>query len=195
MKNLIFIPLFLLNPYVFAQFTEIKASNSAIVPFSQSSSFYHIYDCSRLSITEAYQTSYIGVLGIINSLKIATNNGPACFIVNENQSANHVAVNYTKLGFNAPFVKTKLYTGTTSTGAGANANSTIYHGLDASKILDVKLQVDLGPAGMVGEEYTFTTGYQTSIEVAYATITVLNSISNSINIRNKPFTIFITYEQ
>jgi hypothetical protein len=195
MKNLFFIPLFLLNPYVFAQFTEIKASNSAIVPFSQSEHFNHIYDCSRMSLTYALGQAYIYATGTINSLKIATNNGPASFIINENGSGNHVAVNYTKLGFNAPLVKTKLYTGTTSTGTGANANSTIYHGLDASKILDVKLQVDLGPAGVVGEEYTFTTGYQTSIEVAYATITVLNSISNSINIRNKPFTIYITYEQ
>lgn len=168
------------------QFTEIKPNSQSLYPFTQTGDFYHNENGKYLQLYS------FGVQTNANSLNFATNNGPASFIVSSRLST---AVNYTKLGFNAPFIKTKLYTGITASGVGSDVNSQIYHYLDASKILEVKLQVDLGPAGMVGEEYTYTSGYQTSVEIAYAYINVLNSATNSINIRNKPFTLFVTYEQ
>ncbi len=199
MKKIIFILLVLVSNGAYSQASKLVTGVSGLFPYVTAKEIRHKRNISANDNAYIAFNSANGYVGgmvhaeNVSSLQFAVNNQPIpSLIINPTKI---VASNYTKLGFNAPAIQTILLTGTTAAGTGSDANSQIFHGLDASKILEVKLQVNLATAGTVGEEYTYTSGYQTSVEITYAYINVLNSVSNSINIRNKPFTLFVTYEQ
>ena len=100
---------------------------------------------------------------------------------------------FSKLGLNAPSIKTKTFTGTT---AGAqNQGTSFAHGLTASKILAIKVMVNLGLAGNVSENYTINSGFQIGVSFENTLIYVWNSPANSSLALNKPYTVFVTYEE
>ncbi len=101
---------------------------------------------------------------------------------------------FTKLGLDAPAIKTLKFTGTTA--ATQNASATpIVHGLTASKILSISVVVDLGAAGNVFENYTQSAGYQVGVSFENTLIYIWNSPTNSANILSKPFKVLVTYEE
>jgi hypothetical protein len=124
-----------------------------------------------------------------NSFNLAVNNGPAAVKLDSAVTM----VNYTALGSNAPFIKTKLLIGTTSANTGFSASSNIPHDIPNQKIVEIKLMIFDGTK-YVPQEYTQEPGKQASVFVNAANIAVANSVTNSANIRNKPFKLYITYE-
>jgi hypothetical protein len=129
-------------------------------------------------------------------LNFAVGNGPASIKL---KAFNLEFPYYTKLGDLAPFIKTKLFTGTTAPGPGSSASSTILHGLNYTKILSVSVFVSvpqgLNPAKTIPEEYTFEPGYLYSYAIDALNITIYNRQVNSSNIYNMPFAIHVVYEQ
>jgi hypothetical protein len=123
------------------------------------------------------------------TLNLAVNNGPAAVKL----GTEIINVNYTALGFDAPFIKTKLLLGSTSSTQGGS--TVIAHGVSATKILALRILIDSGANGRVVAEYTGNPNFQASMSFDGTNIFVTNNSSNSANILNKPFKIYITYEQ
>jgi hypothetical protein len=98
---------------------------------------------------------------------------------------------FVKFGSDAPKINIKEFYINTSSLAGGDVSFT--HGLNASQIISMKAIVDLGPAGNVPEEYTYTSGYQISLSFENTLIYVWNKPGNSNNILNKPCRILVTY--
>ncbi len=109
------------------------------------------------------------------------------------EPAKLTVTGYTKLGLNAPAIKTKTFTGNTA--SAQNQGTSFTHGLTASKILSIKVMVNLGAAGNVAENYTTSSGYQVGVSFENTLVYVWNSPTNSVNILNKPFIVTITYEE
>lgn len=112
---------------------------------------------------------------------------------------NAVVKGYTKLGgygTEVPSIKMKKITGT---GPAVNGNLTVAHGLDASKIISVQIFMQYGaaptPTKVLPPGYTLIAGYEYQFEIDGANILITNKGLNSANIGNKPFRIFITYEE
>lgn len=100
---------------------------------------------------------------------------------------------YTKLGIDAPAIKTKKLTGTTSSSEGGLTS--VAHGLTGSKILSVSLGIEFTTDGFVTYGYTTNVGYQSSLQWDDTNITVSNHATNSENILSKPLVILVTYEE
>jgi hypothetical protein len=100
---------------------------------------------------------------------------------------------YTKLGSDAPAIKMKKITGTTASVQGGQTSLT--HGLTASKIIAVNLMIEFNPGEYIGDAHTYIGGYQANFVLYPTTILVSNSTSNSANILSKPFKLLITYEE
>lgn len=99
---------------------------------------------------------------------------------------------YTKLGSDAPAIKIKKFTGTTSSSAGGSTN--IEHGLDVGKIIGVQMFVldyadrVIPPSSVLsGKEY----GYDLTSTLIYTRLVA----GNSSDITNEPIRILITYEE
>lgn len=107
---------------------------------------------------------------------------------------NEYVQGYTQLGTNAPKIKMKKITGTTDSSQGGQ--TTIAHGLDASKIISVTSQVYYNSnTDFVLPSHTWSAGYEYNLSVDTTNIYVNNSGANSSNILSKPVTILITYEE
>ena len=175
------------------QITKLNTNNSFQFGLQHSvPGFPHLY-----SINNSIENIILGT-DIGSNLNLAINNGAAAVKMS---LANIEHVNYTAFGLTAPFIKTKLLTGVLPAIDGSSASSTVLHGVaDYTKILSVNIEVSepaigLNPARTYSEEYTFTPGYQVSYFINGASLVVINSNGNSFNVRNKPFKVFITYEQ
>jgi hypothetical protein len=112
---------------------------------------------------------------------------------------NAVVRGFTKLGgygTDVPSIKTKKITGT---GPAVNGNLTVAHGLDAAKIISVQIFMQYGaaptPTKVLPPGYTLIAGYEYQFEIDGANILITNKGANSANIGNKPFRMFITYEE
>ena len=105
---------------------------------------------------------------------------------------------FTKLGgFDAPFIKQLLLTGTTASFQGGTVD--IAHGLTPSKILSVSVLVEAFVAftaktGYIPSNYTQTFGLEHEYYIEEGFIRVQNVTSKSANILSKPIKILITYQ-
>jgi hypothetical protein len=100
--------------------------------------------------------------------------------------------NYTVLGA-GPAIKMKKLTGTTDAAQGGS--TTVGHGLDGSKILDISVVVDRGDGVFFPPEHTFNAGHQYSAAFSDSVVAIDNSAANSSSLLSKAFTVLITYEE
>jgi hypothetical protein len=100
---------------------------------------------------------------------------------------------YVKLGLNAPAIRQKKLTGTTSSTQGTSA--TVAHGLSSAKILSCEVLVEFSTGNKVTNSWAAVAGYSFSVTVETSNIAVWNDSGNSGNILSKPFTVLITYEE
>ncbi len=99
---------------------------------------------------------------------------------------------YTKLGSDAPAIRTKKIV--VNTPATQGAVLWIPHGLTGTKILSVQMMVEYVPGQFVPDNYNVS-GYYLRWYVAGANISVETVAASSANILNKQMKVFITYEQ
>ncbi len=99
---------------------------------------------------------------------------------------------YTKLGSDAPAIRTKKITVNTPTSQGAVL--WIPHGVIGNRILSVQLMVEYAAGQFVPDNYAFT-GYYLRWTITGANIAVETVAASSANVLNKPMKVFITYEQ
>jgi hypothetical protein len=182
-----------------AQSLLISNNSGKIVSTIKDFGFFH--EVPGQAIISTYMDGvYCNFTAFYTPLKFAVNSGPPSVIYDDNLS-NITHVNYTALGSNAPLIKTKLLTGVTPAFDGSSTSSSPFHGIsDYTKILSVNIEVSVPasgftPARTYPEEYTFAPGYQVSYFINGGAVIVINSNSNSFNVRNMPFKVYITYEQ
>ena len=101
---------------------------------------------------------------------------------------------YTKLGSDAPAIKTKKLTGTTASTEGAF--TAVAHGVTDSKILPTTACFIEYQTGLyMPTECTIAPGYRTHMNIQGSAIRIWNHVTDSENILNKPFVILMTYEE
>jgi hypothetical protein len=100
---------------------------------------------------------------------------------------------FTKLGSNAPAIKTLKLTGTTSSTQGTAIQ--VAHGLAGAKILSVQVVVEAISGSFMTPGYVYSSGYHFNVGYNGTHVWVYNVSANSANILSKPFKVFITYEE
>jgi hypothetical protein len=214
MKKVIFTVLSIFNSNLtFCQSITLQpnvSSNSLIVlkeklNNSDGGSFNHATEdnLNNLYLDYSFEGAYFYCQSGNKPLLFTTNNGGIKLRIDGNNgnfavgshvpTANLHVGNFTKLGQNAPAIKTKKFTSLTD--SVQNGLTLVPHGISFTKILSYHIVVDLGPAGNVFEDYTQTSGYEVGLYVDSTFIYVLTKPGNSINILKKPFKILITYEE
>ncbi|MCU0325353.1 MAG: hypothetical protein MUF45_08895 [Spirosomaceae bacterium] len=108
--------------------------------------------------------------------------------------SNRVEINgFTKMGNDAPAIKTKKLTGTTSNLDGGNV--LLAHGVNNSKVISVCVIVEYANGNYIPSSYDGSSGYWFDWYLAGANIYIWNKAGNCSNILSKPFKIVITYEE
>lgn len=110
----------------------------------------------------------------------------------ETPSAKLEVNGFTKLGSDAPAIKVKKFTGTTSSG---EASTSFAHGINESKILSVSVLVKSNAYGLIPPGFTAVGGYEYYYYVNGGSVTIFNVFLNSGNIFSKPYVVLITYEE
>jgi hypothetical protein len=130
-------------------------------------------------------------------LKFAVNNASESYKVT---TASNVIVQDALVFYSLGIKQLKLtgltdgfIAGNLATSDGLPYETRIAHGLDASKILAIKLIINADVGFSIGEEYTYSPGNRAAISHDPTYVHVWNYQTNSFNIRNKPFKILITY--
>jgi hypothetical protein len=100
---------------------------------------------------------------------------------------------FTKLGTDAPAVKMKKLTGTTSGAQGTSV--TLPHGLNVNKILSVSILVDYNAGNCVPPSYTASANYEYNYFLSGTAVSIYNILGNSSLILGKPVRVLITYEE
>jgi hypothetical protein len=100
---------------------------------------------------------------------------------------------FTKLGTDAPAVKMKKLTGTTSASQGTSV--ALPHGLNVNKILSVSVLVDYNAGNCVPPSYTASANYEYNYFISGTAVSVYNMLGNSSLILGKPVRVLITYEE
>jgi hypothetical protein len=100
---------------------------------------------------------------------------------------------YTKLGSDAPAVKMKKLTGTTSSTQGTSVS--LNHGLNANKILSISVLVDYSAGNCVPPSYTAAANYEYNYYLNGTAISIININGNSALVLGKPVRVLITYEE
>lgn len=101
---------------------------------------------------------------------------------------------YTKLGgFDAPAIKMKKLTATTSGTSGGEVG--VAHGLSQDKILSVSVLVNGAAGNDIAPNTSFYAGYEYTFYVSSSGIFIQNSAGNHSSIAARPAKILITYEE
>ncbi|MBI3195778.1 MAG: hypothetical protein HYZ34_15125 [Ignavibacteriae bacterium] len=104
---------------------------------------------------------------------------------------------YTKLGTDAPGIKIKKYSGTTSNQQGAG--NSIVLDIPISKILSITVMVEAYSNSWYPDGYRYTTGHEftwiTSDSFGIPRIWISNVNGNSGSILSKPIRVLVTYEE
>jgi len=139
----------------------------------------------------------------VGSVHLTTNDAPKLTVINNGNvgigtttPTTKLEVNgATKLGTDAPAIKIKKLTGTTSATQGGQTN--IAHGVISAKILAVNVLVQyLAAAGYdVPSSYNANPGYEFDYYITATEVIVWPKTGNSANILSKPIKILVTYEE
>jgi hypothetical protein len=139
----------------------------------------------------------------IGSVHLTTNDAPKLTVINNGNvgigtttPTTKLEVNgATKLGTDAPAIKMKKLTGTTSATQGGQTS--IAHGVNSAKILAVNVLVQY--VNTVGNDvpssYNANPGYEFDYYISATDIIVWPKTGNSANILSKPIKILISYEE
>ena len=100
---------------------------------------------------------------------------------------------FTKFGSDAPAIKVKKLTGTTSSSQGGITY--ISHGLVDAKIISINAMVEYSSGDYVHPAYLGAGGYQFEWFSENGSIGIWNRTGNSVNLLSKPVKILITYEE
>ncbi|MFN3848188.1 MAG: hypothetical protein ACK4NY_02110 [Spirosomataceae bacterium] len=100
---------------------------------------------------------------------------------------------FTKMGNDAPAIKTKKLTGITSNVDGGSVS--LVHGLTNSKIISITVMVEYGTGSYIPPSYDGSNGYLFNWYLSGTDIYIWNKAGSSSNILSKPFKILITYEE
>jgi hypothetical protein len=134
-----------------------------------------------------------------HALNFAVNNGSALLTVN---TAGNVQISNATTFFSGIKIMQKKIAGiidgydgiTQATNDGLPNETRIAHGLDASKIISVKMVIIVATGFSIGEEYSYQPGHKAAISYDNTFIHVWNGTTSGGAIRNKPFKILITYK-
>lgn len=99
---------------------------------------------------------------------------------------------YTKLGSDAPAIRTKKLTGTTAGTQGGFVD--IAHGVTGAKILSVEVLIEYATGMFIPVSYSQNPGYEANYLISSTSIRLFNTGANSANILGKPVKVLITYE-
>jgi hypothetical protein len=135
----------------------------------------------------------------LHALHFSSNNQAACMAIQTNRNVwiskyliqNTYSTSYRKYtGF------VDGYDPATPFSNDGNPNETFLpHGLDASKIISVKLLVNTLTGLIVGEDVGYFANLSASVSYDNTYLHVWNKTGESANILNKPFTILVTYQK
>jgi hypothetical protein len=130
----------------------------------------------------------------VQIVKLAGNGNFAVGNIDTPSAGLHVK-EFSKLGEDAPAIKMKKFTGTTVSNQG-NCNI-VNIGVPVTKVLDYKVLVAYNTSGtsFVPEEYTLNPDYKFSVYLSSSNMYICLHAGNSSLITNKPYSIFLTYEQ
>lgn len=124
----------------------------------------------------------------LNSLDFRYNN-----VRKFNIDSNGAFTEFTKLGADAPAIKTKKLTGTTAA-TSDGAIVTVAHGLNSAKIISFTLKIAAAASTGIPAQFTGVAGYEASIYHDGTNFIIENISGNSASIVSKPLIIFVTYE-
>ena len=123
-----------------------------------------------------------------------SNNNSGNIGIGTNTPTTKLEINgFTKLGSNAPAIKTMILTGTTAATQGGTVN--IYHGLNPANILSVSVLVNYYSNNYVPPSFRIDSSYDYDYYIISAFLTVFNSPASSSGILSKPIKILITYKE
>lgn len=125
-----------------------------------------------------------------NSFDIRYNN-----IRKFNLDSNGAITTFTKLGADAPAIKTKKLTGTTGSVEGNAGVVTVAHGLNSTKIISFTLKIAAAVSTGIPAQFTGVDGYEASIYHDGTNFLIENILGNASQILSKPFIIYVTYEE
>jgi len=141
--------------------------------------------------------TYIGIdndnTSTVNSFNIYHDANKASVLFSVYESGNAVVQGYTKLGSDAPSIKTKKLTGTTGSTEGSTVGAT--HGLTQSKIIGCQVLVNDSNGNDV------LPGYNDGIEVRYGSyitsesVNIALSATDSASLISRPYRVLLTYEE
>lgn len=100
---------------------------------------------------------------------------------------------FTKLGSDAPAIKVKKLTATTSLSQGTTI--TINTGIASAKILSVDVLVEYSAGALVPPTYNQSAGYEFNFYVTGGVIYIITKNGNSASILGKPVRALVTYEE
>lgn len=150
-------------------------------------------NATRFEITDKLSLEvFDNVTGIISNRLSILNNGKVG-ISTGNPQTDFEVNGFSKLGSDAPAIKVKKLTGTSSAFQGGAVS--VAHGLTASKILNISVILDFGTNTFIPSSYNFNPGYEFDWYSDATNIIVTNKSNNSGSVLSKPFKILITYEE
>jgi hypothetical protein len=207
-KIILFTPFLFLINFAIAQsvdvgsdYIQIKTNNSSAL------SLYRInnggarnptgirfgsYDNGSFSINGSISVKPFEFAQNINgfgSFKFSTGFGESMNITYNNVTHNV----FTKLGADAPAIKTIKIT--TTTAAAQGVQTTIPHGLTASKILGIQAMVKQNIVDFIPPSHDATAGTWYDVKISGPDIVIFNKAGSSSNILSKAISILITYEE
>ncbi len=155
-------------------------------------------------MTNFLQTRYFGQYFNVSSTTAANNyvsfdyNGSTPILdMHGNGNIDHAG--FTKLGADAPKIKMKKLSGTTSASQGGTSAAIIHGIADPTKILAINVMVQYNPGSpndaWVGNGYTGSAGYEFSYQYDGGNIYIVNTPANSAAILSKAIKILLTYEE
>lgn len=175
----------------FGQYLTAKAINSFVIGINNDvsdnpnpntpASTDRVFQIGR---GESYQAN---ALTILRNGNLGIGNSPEVLA----PDSRLVVDGFTKLGTDAPKIKTKLLTGTMPA---ANASNTYPHGLTDSKILQVSILADVS-AQFIPPNYTGNPTLEYNYYVTGGFIFILNKNANSAGLAGVPFKAIITYTE
>lgn len=166
--------------------TFVNSSNNFLGTITGSES-----DNFSFSASKGFNFQTISGFNFIDAMNISKEGNVG---INTESPTTKFEVNgFSKLGSDAPAIKVKKLTGTSSPSQGGAVS--IAHGLTASKILNVSVILDFGTNAFIPTSYNYNSGYEFDWYSDATNIIVANKSGNSGNILLRPFKILITYEE